>query len=67
MSEERAHIPGQLSVDELEQLAHVYSAYGGGGYGGGAGYGGGGYGGELEEEPAEEEEAGDAPEEEEGA
>lgn len=65
MSEERAHIPGQLSVDELEKLAHVYSAYGGGGYGE-AGYGGGGYGGgELEEEPAEEEEAGGAPEEEE--
>ena len=33
MSAERTHIPGQLSVEELEKLAHVYAAYGGGGYG----------------------------------
>jgi hypothetical protein len=59
MSAERTHIPGQLSVEELEKLAHVFASYNGGGYGGGGGYGEG----DVADDAADEEGDDDAEEE----
>jgi hypothetical protein len=58
MSAERTHIPGRLSVEELEKLAHVFASYNGGGYGGG------GYGESDVADDADEEEGDDDAEEE---
>jgi hypothetical protein len=60
MSAERTHIPGQLSVEELEKLAHVFASYNGGGYGGGESDA-------TEDAPEEEGAVEDSEEEEEGS